>query len=626
MISAWSRYTNGVQRGGLTRLRGRAAGGLAIAVAGITVLAACSSAGSSSASGTGTPVSGGTATWAELPSATPNYIFPFTSSSVISVTNTNQFQFLMYRPLYWFGTGDQPALNTAKSLADPPEWSNGGKTVTITLKHYMWSNGQPVTAQDVMFWINMEQAVGATDYGAYTGFPNTEVTSMKVVSPSTLVLTLNKAYSPTWFTDNDLSQITPMPEAWDRTASGASHCSTVAGDCAAVYKYLDAQSKNLSGYVSSPLWSIVDGPWKLSAFNADGHITFLPNASYSGSDKPKLSQFQELPFTTDTAEYDVIRAPGNTIDVGYIPQENLPAKPVSQFAGSNPLSGYTLYPWYSWGINYDPMNLQSTIGDHAAIFKQAYFRQAMEDLVNQEAVLSGPLHGYGTLTTGPVGDQPVTSWLSPQLKSNPFPYDPAKAKSLLASHGWTVTPGGTDTCSNPGLCGAGISKGTALSFAFVYATGIAWQQSEVTQLQADAAAVGIKLALQPKLFNQVVAAYSGNCKVANLPCNWDMAQWGGGWSFYPDVQPTGEELFKCGAVANASGYCDSTNDALTGQTLSSSSNSVMYNWENYLSAQVPMLWVVNAAYLNEEIKDSLKGVTPMEPTLNLTPEDWYYVK
>ena len=214
-----------------------------------------------------------------------------------------------------------------------------------------------------------------------------------------------------------------MPEAWDLTASGPSHCSTTVSDCTAVYKYLDSQSKNLSGYVSSPLWSVVDGPWKLAAFNADGHLTMVPNKSYSGPVKLKLSEFQELPFTSDTAEYNVIRAPGNPIDVGYIPTEDLPAK-AGQFVGSNPLAGYTLSPWYSWSINYDPMNLQSTIGDHAAIFKQTYFRQAMEYLFNQEAVLQGPLKGYGTLTTGPVGNYPVTSWLSPQLAyGNPFPYD-----------------------------------------------------------------------------------------------------------------------------------------------------------------------------------------------------------
>jgi peptide/nickel transport system substrate-binding protein len=609
------------------RFRSKAIGVLAIAVASVTALTACSSSGGgSSTPATGTPQSGGTATWAELPGGTPDYIFPFTSSSFISVTNQNEFQWLMYRPLYWFGNGTQPTVNPSLSLANAPVWSNGGKTVTVSLKSYMWSNGQPVTAQNVMFWLNMEQAVGATSYGAYTGFPNTEVTSMKAASPTQLVLTLNKAYNQQWFLYNNLAQITPMPEAWDRTASGPSHCSTTVSDCAAVYKYLDAQSKNMTGFVSSPLWSIVDGPWKLSAFSADGHATFVPNKSYSGPIKPKLSEFQELPFTTDSAEYNVLRAPGNAIDVGYIPEEDLPAKPADQFVGTNPLPGYTLYPWYSWSINYDPFNMQSTIGDHAAIFKQAYFRQAMEDLFNQEGVLTGPLHGYGTLTTGPVGNQPVTSWLSPQLTGNPFPYNPTKAKSLLASHGWTVTPGGTTTCANASLCGAGISQGTALSFTFIYATGTAWQVSEMDELQSNAAALGIKLNLKPETFDTVVGAYAGNCKVASLPCNWDMAQWGGGWSFYPDVLPTGEELFRCGAVANAGGYCDPANDAMIAQTLASSNLSYMYNWQNYLSAQVPMLWVPNAAYMVNEIKDNLKGVTPEQSTLNLVPEDWYYVK
>ena len=76
-----------------------------------------------------------------------------------------------------------------------------------------------------------------------------------------------------------------------------------------MYKYLDSQAKALTSYVCSPLWSVVDGPWKLSAFNADGHITFVPNTKYSGPVKPHLAQFQEVPFTTDSAEYNVLRSP-----------------------------------------------------------------------------------------------------------------------------------------------------------------------------------------------------------------------------------------------------------------------------------------------------------------------------
>jgi peptide/nickel transport system substrate-binding protein len=610
------------------RFRSKTFGGLVVAAACATALAACSSSSSSTPSAAATPVSGGTATFAELPATTPNYIFPFVSSAYISVSNLNLFQYLMYRPLYWFGTGASPTVNTTKSLANVPVWSNGGKTATITLKHFMWSNGQPVTAQNIVFWLNMETAVGATDYGAYTGFPNAQVTSMKIASPTTLVLNLNKAYNQDWFLYNELAQVVPMPEAWDRTASGPSSCSTTVSDCAAVYKYLDAQSRNLSGYVSSPLWSIVDGPWKLTSFNADGYVAMVPNKSYSGSDKPHLSQFEELPFTTDAAEYNVLRAPSSSskIDVGYIPTADLPAKPAGAAVGSNPLSGYTLGPWNVWGISYYTVNEQSTISDHAAIFKQLYFRQALAYLLNGQAVLQGPLKGYGSLTTGPVAPVPATSWVSSQGATNAFPYNPAKAKSLLTSHGWTVTPGGTDTCANASLCGSGITKGSTLSFGFAYATGLQWITAELTQLQSNALALGIKLNLKPEPFDTVVAASAGNCVVAKIPCNWDMADWGLGWSFYPDVLPTGETLFKCGAIANSGGYCDPNNDSLIDQTLASSNLQYMYNWQNYLQTQLPVEWQPNAPYQVTEVVSNLRGVLPQTSTLMLDPEDWYYVK
>ncbi len=616
----------------MMKFRSKTFGGLALAAAGITVLAACSSSSSSSSPGaaasSGTPVAGGTATWAEPPSDTPNYIFPFTSSAYISVSNIDQFQFLMYRPLYWFGDGAQPTLNPSLSVANYPTFS--GKNVTITLKPYKWSNGTPVTATDVAFWLNMEQAVGATDYGAYTGFPNTIISNLKVVSPTELTFTMDKAYSPTWLVYNDLSQVTPMPAAWDRTASGPSNCATTVSDCTAVYNYLDAQSKNLSGYVSSPLWSVVDGPWKLSAFNADGHVTFVPNTAYSGPVKPKLSEFQEVPFTTDAAEYDVLRSPSSAskIDVGYVPTEDLPAKPVNAVVGANPLaSSYTLAPLYAWGINYYTVNFQSTVSDHAAIIKQLYFRQSLAYLMNQAAVIAGPLKGYGTITVGPVGSNPVTPFLSPQSKAgDPFPYNPTKAKSLLTSHGWTVVPGGTTTCTNPSLCGPGITKGSALSFNFPYATGSAWIEAEMTQLQSNALALGIKLNLEPKPFNQVTALAAGNCVVAKIPCNWDMANWGGGWSFAPDYLPTGETLFVCGSIANSGGYCDKSNDAMINQTLTSSNLSFMYSWQDYLGPQLPLMWQPNAVYYLAEVANNLHGVLPQEVTLNLTPEDWYFVK
>ena len=607
------------------RLRGRL---LAVAAAALALVAAgCSSSGSGSGSTPtgGTPVKGGTAVWAEQPSAPPTYIFPYMNSANISNTNIFDFQYLMYRPLYWFGQNGQPVVNNSLSLANQPTVS--GSTLTITLKHYMWSNGTPVTAQDVMFWLNMELAEPA-NYGAYTGFP-ANMTNIHAVGTNEVQMTMSKPYSVTWVVYNDLSQVVPMPAAWDKTASGPSDCATKVSDCTAVYNYLAGQAKDLTSYASSPLWSIVNGPWKLSAFNADGHITFVPNKSYSGPVKPKLAEFQEVPFTTDTAEYNVLRSPsaGTKISVGFLPNADAPSKPANKAVGANPLSGYTLAPLYPWGIDYYAMNFQSTVSDHAAIFKQLYFRQAMAYLMHQSAIISGPLRGYGSVTVGPVAATPATKFLSATgRKGDPFPYNPAKAKSLLSSHGWTVTPNGTDSCTDAAKCGPGISKGSTLSFNFVYESGVSWVGSEMTQLQSNAAAVGIKLNLIPKPFADVISVSGGNCVVTKSSCAWDLANWGFGWSFSPDYLPTGDELFQCGAVANSGGYCDKTNDAMINKTLTSSNLQYMYSWQDYLAPQLPVEYQPNAAYTLTEVDNSLKGVLPQSPTLSINPENWYFVK
>src|SRR5215472_6580285 len=78
------------------------------AAAGLTVLAAaCGPA--SATSGAPQPANTSTVTYALQPTTQATYIFPFVAASKpgadFSVYNINDFQYLMYRPLYWFGLG-----------------------------------------------------------------------------------------------------------------------------------------------------------------------------------------------------------------------------------------------------------------------------------------------------------------------------------------------------------------------------------------------------------------------------------------------------------------------------------------------------------------------------------------
>src|ERR1019366_4402683 len=111
---------------------------------------------------------------------------------------------------------------------------------------------------------------------------------------------------------------------------------------------------------------------------------------------------------------------------------------------NNPrLSGnYSMDPLYTWAINYFPYNFNSS-GDNGAvgkIFGQLYFRQAMQQLVDQPLFISKVYKGYAVGTYGPVPSQPANSFVSAEVKNNPYPYSPSKAVSLLKSHGWTVVP------------------------------------------------------------------------------------------------------------------------------------------------------------------------------------------
>ena len=59
-----------------------------------------------------------------LPAGTTySWIFPFFSVTVESVYNGNQFQWLMYRQLYMFGSNEQlGAVNYSLSPANPPAY------------------------------------------------------------------------------------------------------------------------------------------------------------------------------------------------------------------------------------------------------------------------------------------------------------------------------------------------------------------------------------------------------------------------------------------------------------------------------------------------------------------------
>lgn len=555
-------------------------------------------------------------TFALSPAVIPNYLFPIMSAAHFSNVNRYQFQALLYRPLYWFGKGDQPTINESLSLADLPVFSDGGKTVTITMKKYDWSDGQPVTSEDVIFFMQMLEAEESIWADFVPGEFPANVVSMAAPNPSTVVFRLNRAYSQTWFLYNELSQITPLPQhSWDKesaTDAIGNYTTTTAG-AKAVFNYLTREATSSSTYDTNPLWQVVDGPFKLMTYDTSGYTVFAANPKYSGKVKATYSELTLEPFTTDAAEFTALR--DGELDYGYTPPEDSGQIPVIS------RDGYVSKPWIGWSINYFPMNMNNpAVGP---IFRQLYFRRAFQEMVNQPADIKSALYGYGHPTYGPVPIEPKGDLATKQEATNPYPFSPTNSVALLKANGWDVRPGGVTTCVKPGTaagdCGTGITKGEKMVFNLQYNNGFSYVTQFMQQLKLNLEHYdGITLNLATAPFDTILAN-AAPCKGA--ACTWQMENWGQGRSYGPDYYPTGESIFETGSRSNVGGYSNPINDANINATHTVTGTAVLHRYENYLAKQLPVVWQPDPDFQISEISTRLSGVT-QSPLLNFTPEFW----
>jgi peptide/nickel transport system substrate-binding protein len=575
--------------------------------------------------------SGGVITFAEQPGSPPTYIFPLYNGANSGNNNITYLQPLMWLPLYWFGHNDSPAatVNEPLSIGEPPVFSNDNKTVTVKLKHYMWSNGLPVTARDLVFWMNISLNEKNNDAAYVPGGWMDHVAGYSAPSPDTFVLRLNQSYNPTYLIYNGLATITPIPQAaWDKTSASGSvgNYDTTSAGAKKVYAYLNSASMSLSTWDTNPLWQVVDGPWHLqpkTGFQVTGQTILLPNPKYSGPDKPKVSEFEELPFTTDTAEFNALES--GAVDYGYVPPTD------SGAFGSLKSNGYKVEPWYEWGITFAVFNFSNP--KYIALENQLYIRQALQSLINQPAYISAILAGAGEPTYSPVPVFPPSKFLGPSAKTNPYPYSPSKAKSLLQSHGWTVTSSGTDTCQRPGTasneCGAGIKAGTPLAIPFMYSSGFTQMANEIQVYRAATASVGIKLILSSAPFNTVLSdGYEcigkslSQCPASSTAISFLSSP---SYTYVPIYYPDGDSLFGCGGATNAGNYCNQQVQHLISQLTTlpdPQSIQAFYAYQAVVAKQLPVLWFPNAAYQISAISPKLGGVLAQDSTAHIYPSFW----
>jgi peptide/nickel transport system substrate-binding protein len=600
-----------------------------VAVTALALAAAgCSGSGGSGAINNGESASaakgpvkpGGTVTIAEL-AATPDFVFPLPPATNQNGWNANLTQPL-WPTLVYAGDGGASVVNKQKSLFSSLDYSNGDKRITITLKNWNWSDGQPVTSRDFTFVYNLLKA-NASNWNAHlVGLFPEDVANVTTPDAHTVVLDLTQAYNPDFYTDDVLSTIPLLPQhAWDKTsASGAvgDNDTTTAG-AKAVYAYLQQEGAKITEFATNPLWQVVDGPWKLSEFRSNGYYSYVPNKGYSGTTKPVLDKVVFSPFTSDTPEINALRS-GSSLDVASLPQNDI------KQAQALESSGYSIASVPIPGVAEMQPNLYNA--QVGSLLRQLYVRQAMEYLIDRNQIVAKVYNGYADPGNGPVPVKAAATWASPLEKSGgPYPYNPSKAISLLQAHGWKVVPNGVTTCASPGSgptqCGDGVTAGQALTFDLVYSSGRATTDVQNAAIKSSEAQAGITLNLKSEPFNTLISTI-GTCTAASHPastCGWQLAEFG----YEPySLYPNGTGFFDTNGANNAGGYSDPTMDQLIKATEFGSSQQAFTQYEDYAAQQLPWLWLP----LREGLlvyRTKLQGVVPLNPfSAGQDYEDWAY--
>jgi peptide/nickel transport system substrate-binding protein len=391
-------------------------------------------------------------------------------------------------------------------------------------------------------------------------------------------------------------------------ATGTYGTKTTDAACKSVEKYLDNQATKVTTFNSKFWTSGADGPWKLSQIDDLGNATFVPNATYSGPVKaqPGIKYVKEEAFTSDSAEETALES--GSIDVGYVDPSVLkkPA-PSPGVAGPNwptIAAKYKLVSGPGWGFDYTVINFAKK-NPKSKVVSQLYVRQALQKAIDQSAIIKKVDLGYSFPIDSPLPPETPTSisgLTTTKGVTNPYPYNLKAAKTLLTSHGWTMNSSHVMACTSPGTaakeCGAGITKGSTLSFTIAWSTGSPSQNETFNAEVSDWESIGFSFTTS----QESVGTLIGQCETGT---KFEFCSWPDTWGYDPDYYPSGETLFTPSGGFNVGAYNNATMTADIKATTFGTASLAAY--AKYAAQQLPVLYEPLAATTYEYAK-SLKSV------------------
>lgn len=322
-------------------------------------------------------------------------------------------------------------------LAESWEVSPDGLTITFHLrKNVRWQDGKPYTSADALFSYQfMIDPKTPTPYSD----DYLKVAKAEAPDPYTFRVTYKEVFAPGL-------------ASWGLPQFPA--------------HLLKGQDVRKSPLNRQPVGT---GPYILDKWEAGARIVLRANPDYFEG-RPKLDRVTHRIIPDMATIFLELRSGG--IDLSTLTALQYKRQTSTKFFQRN----FKKYRYLASSYAYIGWNMKDKR------FKDVRVRRALSYAIDQEEVIKGVLLGLGKPATGPL--KPGTYWYNPTVKR--YPYDPGKAKALLAECGWKDTNG-------DGLLD---KDGQPFAFTIITNQGNPYRANTGVIVQQRLAQIGIKVELR----------------------------------------------------------------------------------------------------------------------------------
>jgi peptide/nickel transport system substrate-binding protein len=426
-------------------------------------------------------------------------------SGVTSETFAVMVDQALWAPLFY---GDATGTIQAGLATQVPSTSNGGisadgTTYTIKLKPAKWSDGTPLTSDDVVFTLQLEMNPA---YGTKSALDTANIDSVTNPDPSTVVIKLKHVEPPFLALGlTDPGGFNPMPKAVYGTMAPA--------DIAKVF---------------TPM--VTSGPFKFASESdhvKGDHITLVRNANYFDAPKPYLDS---VTFKIITDQNTILTAlQSGTIHTAW-------DLDIDKLTSYRAIQGYTQgqdAAAASWEGLF--MNTSNPILADVNVRKAIMMGLKLDDI-------RALWHGVAKETC----DDATGSFGHDQQLVPCYKYDPTAAGQLLDSAGWAM---GSDGFRHKG--------GKTLEVRYTTTSSKTYRVQAQQIAKQDLAQIGIKI----DIVGQTADQYFGST-LYNY-ADYDLAEFASSTGYDPDDH----SYFQCDQLTSAPGgfnvshYCNPQVDA-----------------------------------------------------------------